>query len=32
MKLSRERVRQIKEKGLAILRSAHLSGVLKSYL
>ena len=32
MKLSRERVRQIKEKGLAILRSAHLSSVLKSYL
>ena len=32
MKLSREHVRQIKEKGLAILRSAHLSSVLKSYL
>ena len=32
MKLSRERVRLIKEKGLAILRSAHLSSVLKSYL
>lgn len=32
MKLSRERIRQIKEKGLAILRSAHLSSVLKSYL
>ena len=32
MKLTRERVRQIKEKGLAILRSAHLSSVLKSYL
>lgn len=32
MKLSRERVRQIKKKGLAILRSAHLSSVLKSYL
>ena len=32
MKLSRERVRQIKEKGLAILRSAHLSSVMKSYL
>ena len=32
MKISRERVRQIKEKGLAILRSAHLSSVLKSYL
>lgn len=32
MKLSRERVRQIKEKGLAILRSAHFSSVLKSYL
>ena len=31
-KLSRERVRLIKEKGLAILRSAHLSSVLKSYL
>lgn len=32
LNLSRERVRQIKEKGLAILRSAQLSSVLKSYL
>lgn len=32
MKLSRERVRQIKEKGLTILRTAQLSSVLKSYL
>lgn len=30
--LSRERVRQIKEKGLTILRSAQISNVLKSYL
>lgn len=32
LNLSRERVRQIKEKGLTILRSAQLSSVLKSYL
>lgn len=30
--LSRERVRQIKEKGLSILRSAQISNVLKTYL
>lgn len=30
--LSRERVRQIKEKGLAILRNAQAGSVLKSYL
>ncbi len=30
--LSRERVRQIKEKGLSILRSAQISNILKTYL
>lgn len=32
MNLSRERVRQIKEKGLSLLRNAHAGSVLKSYL
>lgn len=32
MNLSRERVRQIKEKGLALLRSAQVGSILKSYL
>lgn len=32
MNLSRERVRQIKEKGLALLRKAQLGSVLKTYL
>lgn len=32
MKLSRERVRQIKEKGLALLRSAQASSILRPYL
>ncbi|MGM9687740.1 MAG: RNA polymerase sigma factor RpoD/SigA [Alloprevotella sp.] len=32
MNLSRERVRQIKEKALALLRSAQVGSVLKSYL
>ena len=32
MNLSRERVRQIKEKGLAILRSAQEGSILKTYL
>lgn len=32
MKLSRERVRQIKEKALTLLRSAQVGSVLKSYL
>ena len=32
MNLSRERVRQIKEKGLALLRSAQKDSVLKTYL
>ena len=30
--LSRERVRQIKEKGLALLRKAQKDSVLKTYL
>ena len=32
LNLSRERVRQIKEKALALLRSAQMGSVLKSYL
>ena len=32
MNLSRERVRQIKEKALTLLRSAQVGSVLKSYL
>lgn len=32
MGLSRERVRQIKEKGLSLLRNAQLGSILKSYL
>ena len=30
--LSRERVRQIKEKAIALLRNAHASTILKTYL
>ncbi len=32
MNLSRERVRQIKEKGISLLRNAHESTILKTYL
>ena len=32
MNLSRERVRQIKEKGISLLRNAHECTILKTYL
>ena len=32
LNLSRERVRQIKEKGLSVLRHAKIGSVLKEYL